>query len=116
MKKLKSYRNSILHLIYNLNKYQQKQNRRGKLIPVDICICRERLQEYVQVIEHLQKLGYTVNKTGLVWNNPNTIPMDIPIVHPLVKEIQSLEQRQDFLNKFNKYKTQFFQLDKETEQ
>jgi hypothetical protein len=65
MKKKRTYRSSIKHLIYNLKKLQFSINKRGGKIPIDLCICRYRLEEYIKMIELLEKKGCTIDKTGM---------------------------------------------------
>ena len=65
MSKKRTYRSSIKHLIYNLKKLQYKNTRKGKKIPVDLCICRYRLEEFIKIIDFLGSKGYTVNEKGI---------------------------------------------------
>jgi hypothetical protein len=65
MKRKRTYRSAIKHLIYNLKKLQYSINKRGGKIPIDLCICRYRLEEYIKMIELLEKKGCRVDQSGV---------------------------------------------------
>jgi len=83
MKKKRTYKSSIKHLVYNLKKLQYKNTRKGKKIPVDLCICRYRLEEYIKVISALECQGFKVTAEGMIWNKHNYKLIEVPLHHPL---------------------------------
>jgi hypothetical protein len=65
MKRKRTYRSAIKHLIYNLKKLQYSTTIKGKKIPIDLCICRYRLEEYIKLIDILEKKGCRVDQSGV---------------------------------------------------
>ena len=83
MKKKRTYRSSIKHLIYNLRKLQYSSSRKGKKIPLDLCLCRYRLEEYIKIISALEHQGFKVTPEGMKWTKTNYKLIEVPLHHPL---------------------------------